>query len=129
MQLSKIAIVAIAVLFFAGCTQTRPLIYSQNYHDNYPNLVLAQLDNSDTNVDISQIEQLILSDEKPGPGAYAHLGILYLKAGDDKTGFEYLQKEAEIYPEFAHFFEVIKMQYNQKTKAKNEGKTTKKGKK
>lgn len=53
MQLSKIAIVAIAVLFFAGCTQTRPLIYSQNYHDNYPNLVLAQLDNSDTNVDIS----------------------------------------------------------------------------
>lgn len=114
MQLSKIAIVAITVLFFAGCT--RPLIYSQNYHDNYPNLVLAQLDNSDANVDISQIEQLILSDEKPGPGVYAHLGILYLKAGDEKIGFEYLQKEAEAYPEFARFFEVIKSQYNQSRK-------------
>lgn len=116
MQLSKIAIVAIAVLFFAGCTQTRPLIYSQNYHNNYPNLVLAQLDNSESNMQISDIEKLLLSDAKPGPGAYAHLGILYLKAGDDKTGFDYLQKEAETYPDFAHFFEVIKTQYNQSRK-------------
>lgn len=46
------------------------------------------------------------------PGINAEYGYILLKAGSEEEGFNYLDKEIELYPESATFINRIKNEYN-----------------
>lgn len=107
----KIAVLSTILLIFSGCAPSKKPIY---YWDaSYESSIYNYLnEEGDINEQIDSLEKYIQKayqkNEKLPPGLYAHLGLMYHKNGNDAKFFEYLDKEAELFPESKQYIEFLK---------------------
>lgn len=100
-----------AVLAFGltGCKTVKPLYFYGEYQES----VYQHFKADDTSVAQQieslekSIEQAAANDLAPAPGLYAHLGFLYLKAGNSDAGFASMNKEKELYPEATQYIDFL----------------------
>lgn len=115
MKISKITILtipALAILLLSGCAnQPKPLYDYENYSDSYYNYKKNMSEESALEYQKS-IEMAIenAKESRSGrvaPGMYANLGYIYLKSGKSKEAIANFTKEKTIYPESAHFMDLM----------------------
>nr|WP_136250748.1 DUF4810 domain-containing protein [Ningiella ruwaisensis] len=96
-------------IFFilTGCKTTEPLYY----YGSYQQAVYSYF-KTDNLTRAEQIQQLELTIQEAGdrpvpPGLHAHLGMLYIEAGDADLGLSHLQTEKELFPESAAYIDFL----------------------
>lgn len=104
-----IAVVTVGSLLLCGCQSTKPLYsygsYQQNVYEHFKG------DDASVTQHIDALQQTIqqanAKNRQVAPGIYAHLGYLYIKAGQVENGLAYLQKEKQLYPESATYIDFL----------------------
>ena len=103
-----------SVLFLFGCHQPKEVFYWGNYSSTLYDLK----NNPDDETLAAHKKELVTiidyaskKSRKVPPGVMAEYGYILLKEGNEKEGYEYLDKEIELYPESAIFISRIKEVY------------------
>ncbi len=98
------------LVFTAACTPMQQPLYSW---DAYQPGVYAYLSEpvGDYDAQIAELEKNIetarAKSQALPPGFHGHLGLLYLKKGDDAKAFQELQTEKLTFPESAHYMDFL----------------------
>lgn len=106
--------IAFSVLFLFGCYQPKEVFHWGNYSST-----LYDLKNNPDDETLAAHKKEILNiiayasqrSKKVPPGVMAEYGYILLKEGKEEEGYQYLDKEIELYPESAIFISRIKEVY------------------
>lgn len=99
----------VAAVVLGGCQTTKPMYHYGSYQSNL--YQMFKNENSSVPKQIDDLEKAIAEtdhrQQAVGPGMYAHLGYLYIQAGQTDTGFAYLEKEKQLYPESTTYMDLL----------------------
>ncbi|KXU34367.1 hypothetical protein AXK11_08640 [Cephaloticoccus primus] len=99
---------ALSFLFLAGCATQRSL-----YHwGSFPDVTYAWLKDEPESGDVSgameeDVQRAISKGHDLPPGFQAHLGLLYMQAGQFDKAVEYWQMEKAAFPESTPFMDFL----------------------
>ena len=107
----KKIITLLPLALLVGCAGQPKSLYSWN---NYEREIYASLQDEGQDSFADQISRLEKDlekahqkDQKIPPGFYAHLGMLYAKVGAKEQMQECFNKEKQLFPESAHYLDVL----------------------
>lgn len=102
----------LCLLVLGGCASQPTSLYGWGH---YEPSVYSYFKNESPEKQITLLEKDRTDFQKTGakapPGFYAHLGLLYGKAGQVTTMNEMLAKEVDLYPESAQFINNVKTNF------------------
>jgi hypothetical protein len=106
----KSALIAMLVIFIAGCATPNTGYYWENYSGTLYNYK-KNPDDKTMDKHMAMLQKIINKNESKGarvpPGIHAELGYLFAKKGEKALAAEQFQKEMTAYPESKNFIERI----------------------
>ena len=106
----KSALLAMFVIFKAGCATPNTGYYWENYSGTLYNYK-KNPDDKTMDKHMVMLQNIINKNESKGarvpPGIHAELGYMFAKKGENALAAEQFQKEMKVYPESKNFIERI----------------------
>jgi len=106
----KSALLAMFVIFIAGCATPNTGYYWENYSGTLYNYK-KNPDDKTMDKHMVMLQNIINKNESKGardpPGIHAELGYMFAKKGENALAAEQFQKEMKVYPESKNFIERI----------------------
>lgn len=106
----KSALIAMLVIFIAGCATPNTGYYWENYSGTLYNYK-KNPDDKTMDKHMVMLQNIINKNESKGarvpPGIHAELGYMFAKKGENALAAEQFQKEMKVYPESKNFIERI----------------------